>query len=260
MTQVNITPAWAAERPPGKMTTEQLDNDSFEATYAVKMHCNDCTDQIKQCLLGVPGIEKLNFDLQKQIMSVQGSVAPSSVVAALAQCGRDAIIRGTGQPNSSAVSVLETQSFAKGESPVRGLVRMVQVADNNTFFDITINGVASAGNYYASVREYGDVSQGSRSTGPVWHQFDTPIDCRRPSDLDGTLFSGSAFLRAPVNVWEMIGRSFVLSTQPSAGASSDLCGVIARSAGIWENDKQVCACSGKTVWEERKDALQSNIR
>lgn len=242
------------------MSTEKPNSDSFEATYAVKMHCTDCADQIKHCLLGVPGIEKLNFDLQKQIMSVEGSVAPSSIVAALARCGRDAIIRGTGQPNSSAVSVLEAQNVAKGDTPVRGLVRMVQVADHNTFFDITVNGVANPGNYHASVREYGDVSQGSRSTGPVWHGFDTPIECRDASDLGGSLFSGREFLRAPVNVAEMIGRSFVLAAPPAAGTSSDLCGVIARSAGVWENDKQVCACSGKTVWQERKDALQSNIR
>ncbi|QLQ80147.1 hypothetical protein HG537_0D01480 [Torulaspora globosa] len=237
-----------------------MSNDSFEATYAVKMHCNDCADQIKQCLRGVPGIENLNFDLQKQIMSVKGSVAPSSIVTALTKCGRDAIIRGTGQPNSSAVSVLETQNFVKGDTPVRGLVRMVQVSDNNTFFDITVNGVANACHYSASVREYGDVSQGSSSTGPVWHQFDTPIDCREPSDLGRSLFSGRAFLRAPCNVSEMIGRSFVLTAPRSASADADLCGVIARSAGVWENDKQVCACSGKTVWQERKDALHANIR
>ena len=30
-------------------------------------------------------------------------------------------------------------------------------------------------------------------------------------------------------------------------------GVVARSAGAWENEKVVCACSGKTVWEEREE-------
>lgn len=32
-----------------------------------------------------------------------------------------------------------------------------------------------------------------------------------------------------------------------------LVGVVARSAGVWENDKTVCSCSGKTVWEEREE-------
>ena len=32
-------------------------------------------------------------------------------------------------------------------------------------------------------------------------------------------------------------------------------GVVARSAGVWENEKVVCGCSGKTVWEEREEML-----
>lgn len=241
------------------MTAQESDNESFEATYAVKMHCGGCTDEIKNCLAGVPGIDTLNFDLKKEIMSVQGTVAPSSIISALEKCGRDAIIRGTGKPNSSAVSVLETLNAAKGDTPVRGLVRMVQVADNKTFFDVTINGVATAGKYYASVREFGDVSQGTQSTGPVWHRFEEAIECNEASDVDSSLFSGKKFLRAPVNVWEMIGRSFVVTPQPCEPSSDEICGVVARSAGIWENDKQVCACSGKTVWQERKEALNNNI-
>ncbi len=30
------------------------------------------------------------------------------------------------------------------------------------------------------------------------------------------------------------------------------CGVIARSAGLFENMKKICSCSGKTLWEERE--------
>lgn len=29
-----------------------------------------------------------------------------------------------------------------------------------------------------------------------------------------------------------------------------VCGVIARAAGIFENKKKICACSGKTIWDE----------
>ena len=31
------------------------------------------------------------------------------------------------------------------------------------------------------------------------------------------------------------------------------CGIIARSAGLFENEKRVCACTGKTLWEEREE-------
>lgn len=232
-------------------------DDSFEATYAVKMHCNGCTNDIKSCLQEIPGIEGMQFDLGQQIMSVNGTVAPSSIISALRRCGRDAIIRGTGKPNSSAVSILESH---EGKDPltVRGLVRMVQVAEKRTLFDVTINGVEKPGNYYASVREQGDVSKGATSTGSAWHQFEDPIECNQKGERG--LFSGQGLLKAPVNVWEMIGRGFVITGEPShEPKSTDMCGVIARSAGTWENAKQVCACSGKTVWQEREDALHKNI-
>jgi copper chaperone for superoxide dismutase len=38
-----------------------------------------------------------------------------------------------------------------------------------------------------------------------------------------------------------------------------LVGVIARSAGVWDNDKTVCSCSGKTLWEERKDEVKKGM-
>ena len=34
-----------------------------------------------------------------------------------------------------------------------------------------------------------------------------------------------------------------------------LVGVIARSAGVWDNEKTVCSCSGKNVWQERKEQV-----
>jgi copper chaperone for superoxide dismutase len=34
-----------------------------------------------------------------------------------------------------------------------------------------------------------------------------------------------------------------------------LVGVIARSAGVWDNDKMVCSCSGKNVWQERQEQV-----
>ena len=31
-----------------------------------------------------------------------------------------------------------------------------------------------------------------------------------------------------------------------------MCGVIARSAGLFENTKKVCTCDGVTIWDEAK--------
>ena len=65
---------------------------------------------------------------------------------------------------------------------------------------------------------------------------------------------------------ELIGRSILITdtdTDDSSRVSlgdKTIYGVIARSAGVWENNKQVCNCTGKTVWEERKDALHKGLK
>ena len=33
------------------------------------------------------------------------------------------------------------------------------------------------------------------------------------------------------------------------------CGIIARSAGLGENLKKICACDGVTIWDERNKPL-----
>ena len=169
------------------------------------------------------------------------------------------------------MAILETfQKYTidkKKDTAVRGLARIVQVGENRTLFDITVNGVPEAGKYYANIHEKGDISKGMDSIGKVWHKFDEPIECFDKSDLGENLYSGKTFLSAPLPTWQLIGRSFVISKaldhpehEPSSAKDYSFLGVIARSAGVWENNKQVCACTGKTVWEERKDALANNIK
>lgn len=79
----------------------------------------------------------------------------------------------------------------------------------------------------------------------------------------------------PWVVGEMVGRGVVVERvyeddgdgdverrqgqRNGEGAATVVVGVVARSAGAWENDKVVCACSGKTVWEEREEMLGKGI-
>lgn len=78
--------------------------------------------------------------------------------------------------------------------------------------------------------------------------------------------SGAVFVDKPIQIWEMIGRGMVVSKQQEEGEgkfekndSDTLVGVIARSAGVWDNDKTVCSCSGKTLWEERNDEVKKGM-
>ncbi|GAB7339351.1 hypothetical protein MBLNU457_5995t1 [Dothideomycetes sp. NU457] len=236
----------------------------FQTTFAVPMHCASCIKDVSGSLYKIPGISNVHANLADQLISVEGTAAPSSIVAAIQETGRDAILRGSGKTDSAAVCILETHSTSVLD-PVRGLIRMVQVSNNMTIIDLTIRGL-SPGTYQATVRESGDISRGAESTGGIWDLIRAKKESKPESarGVFGTVTVnqsgiGSVFLDKPIQIWEMIGRSIVVSKKQDGPFSKDdpdtLVGVIARSAGVWDNDKTVCSCSGKTVWEERREQV-----
>ena len=138
---------------------------------------------------------------------------------------------------------------------------MVQVAPQMTIMDIGIRGL-SPGTYRATIRESGDISRGPESTGGIWDLFQAKKERRSARGVLGVIQVtkggvGAIFIDKPIHIWEMVGRSVVVTRQQEGKLNREdpdtLVGVIARSAGVWENDKTVCSCSGKTVWEERKE-------
>ncbi|KAE8149228.1 superoxide dismutase [Aspergillus avenaceus] len=244
--------------------------ESFQTTFAVPMTCDGCVKDISSALSKLEGVKKVDANLKDQLVFIEGTAPPSSIVSTIQATGRDAILRGSGTSNSSAVCILETHSNAVSNK-VRGLARMVQVSSNLTLVDLTINGLAP-GKYWATVREAGDISQGATSTGGIWEALKTTVlgsDApKEPRGVFGTVDvddkgRGNVFLDRPLAVWEMIGRSMVVSkTREGPFRQEDpdtLVGVIARSAGVWDNDKQVCSCSGKNVWQERQEQVAQGM-
>jgi copper chaperone for superoxide dismutase len=166
----------------------------------------------------------------------------------------------------AAVCILESHA-SHVENKVRGLVRMVQVAPNLTIVDLSIKGL-SPGTYHATVRETGDISQGPESTGSIWEALKAKKEGTPCRGIFGTVEVGkggvgTVFLDKPIQIWEMIGRSIVVARQRDGkfdrNDADTLVGVIARSAGVWDNDKTVCSCSGKTVWQERHDQVDRGM-
>ncbi|KAK5132804.1 hypothetical protein LTR08_008605 [Meristemomyces frigidus] len=231
---------------------------AFETTFAVPLSCESCIKSVSTSLLKLDGIHTVSASLPAQLISITGTAPPSAIVTAIQSTGRDAILRGSGRADTAAVCILETHSRTVRDS-VRGLIRMVEVAPGTTVLDMTLRGV-SAGRYNVTVRETGDISRGAASTGGIWDA----LQAGQASSAKGVFGSievgagglGSVFLDKPIGICEIIGRSVVVSRQEGQFDREDadtLVGVIARSAGVWDNDKTVCSCSGKTVWEERKE-------
>lgn len=114
---------------------------------------------------------------------------------------------------------------------------MVQVSPEITVIDLTIRGL-SPGTYNVTVRVAGDISQGAASTGDVWEDTRGRLGAMEV----GPTGTGSMLVDKAVAVWELIGRSVVVSRRQEEFAKNDsdtIVGVIARSAGLWENEKTV---------------------
>ncbi|CCG21125.1 Ccs1 protein [Candida orthopsilosis Co 90-125] len=244
---------------------------AFEIVFAVPMECKACVESITNALKPLDGVDKFDINLKSNLVITEGSLPPSEIVKAIQATGRDAIIRGTGKPDSAAVCILESFDPKDRLKPVKGLARIVQVSPQNVFVDLTVNGLPK-GVYYPSIRASGNLSEGALSTGKLFYALD-PINVNQPSNASTTinslgasttedseeLYAGQSFLYAKLTPSQLIGRSIVLSTLQNEVTKDSLVGVIARSAGAWENDKQVCSCSGKTIWQERTDAKAHGV-
>jgi copper chaperone for superoxide dismutase len=104
-----------------------------------------------------------------------------------------------------------------------------------TFVEVTIASY-TPGAYDIVVRETGNLTHGIQSAGqPLRVLGRVEVDERGWGEWSGEV--------EDLQVWEVLGHA--LSVDQVAG-------VVARSAGVWENVKKVCACSGRTIWEEHQ--------
>ena len=167
---------------------------------------------------------------------------------------------------------------------------MVQVRNGLVLFDVGVSNLNEHGPkrggkantesiWAATIRQNGDLSQGPISTGEVWDEPGSAASDETAADafvrkkgflgiveVDATGKGATVLFKEGLPFWELIGRGLVLEKlEPPPSLDSDepvpdkipgeeaVVGVIARSAGVWDNDKTVCSCSGKTVWEEREE-------
>ena len=162
-------------------------------------------------------------------------------------------------------------------SHLQGVIRFIQNGDN-TVIDGTLDGLAP-GPHGIAIHECGDLSQGCDSVGGHYNPRNTrhgsPIDAERHVGDLGNITAdanGRASFKLAdkiITVEDIIGRSVVISQDPDdlGKGTSTLskingncgkllsCGIIARSSGLFENSKRICACDGVTLWEERNTPL-----
>ncbi|XP_015609326.1 copper chaperone for superoxide dismutase [Cephus cinctus] len=242
--------------------------------FAVQMTCQKCVDAVQNSLQGIKGISKVDIDFNNGSVIVETNLPHSLIQEKIESSGRTAVLKGYGT-HASAVSMLGGNSgFSVGDQ-IKGVVRFIQIPEC-CIIDGTIDGL-TPGAHGMHIHECGDISKGCESLGEHFNPYNTlhggPDDepsKRHVGDLgnieaDNT---GRATFRITDNilkVQDIIGRSLVITEgQDDLGKGNNVaskvdgnsgsrlaCGIVARSSGIFENRKQICACDGLTLWDER---------
>lgn len=246
-------------------------NRTAKLEFAVQMSCDSCVNAVKGVLQKEPGVQSVHVDLAKEQVLVETALTSLQVQSLIESTGRRAVLKGMG---GSETDLGAAVAMLSGAGLVQGVVRFLQLSPDRCLIDGTIDGL-TPGAHGLHVHELGDLTQDCRSCGdhfnPLGKQHGAPQDSERHVGDLGNITAapdGRASFRledSQIKVCDVIGRSLVVDSGEDdlgrgkhplskiTGNSGErlACGVIARSAGLFQNPKQICACDGVTLWEER---------
>ncbi|KAK4688730.1 copper chaperone for superoxide dismutase, partial [Tremellales sp. Uapishka_1] len=260
---------------------------SFQTEFAVDMTCQSCVEEVSGVLRDIPGIERYDIDLPNKRVTITGRTPPSQLLSALRSTSRQTLVRGassltqtsflqqaavailesplplTSTTNSSILSSLPSKPSTHKDLPgmneeehtqkVFGICRFVQIAPQTILMDLTVRlpSVSQVGLRQAPFKVYisqtGNMVNPPESTGKSYLELGNIVP-----DKDGY---GDMFKEVSGELWEWIGRGCLVQVDrgEKVGPGEIFAGVVARSSGVWGNEKIVCACSGRTMWEEGRE-------
>ncbi|KAH8300632.1 hypothetical protein KR018_000089, partial [Drosophila ironensis] len=256
----------------------------LQIEFAVQMHKADSeyADSLREALADFGPVE---IDDQVGRVIVQTQRPWSEVFDRIEDTGRKAVLSGFG--GQSAVALINTTGSVVDRTPIQGVVRFTSIT--NEAPGVVVDGVVDGlepGQHGFHIHECGDTSAGCSSVGGHYNPRQSPHggqtageDERHAGDLGNIRAdeSGRATFRFVDPILEMmdiVGRSVVITANPDdlgqGGNQQSLidgnsgeriaCGIIARSAGILENFKRICACDGVTLWDERNKPAAGHSR
>nr|XP_046236308.1 copper chaperone for superoxide dismutase-like [Scatophagus argus] len=248
--------------------------------FAVQMTCESCADKVRAALEGKPGVKSVSVDVSKEEVLVESALTSAEVQALIESTGRRAVLKGFGGSERDLGSAV---AMVAGAGAVQGVVRFLQLSEGRCLIDGTIDGL-EPGPHGLHVHTLGDLTLDCLSCGehynPFGRQHGSPGDSERHVGDLGNIVAGPdgrASFRledSQIKIWDVIGRSLVvdsgeddlgrgghpLSKQTGNSGERLACGIIARSAGLFQNPKQICACDGVTLWEERERPIAGKGR
>ncbi|XP_013110999.2 copper chaperone for superoxide dismutase [Stomoxys calcitrans] len=254
----------------------------IKVEFAVQMKGEQWEKEVSKALKGAGQLE---IDNKQGRIIVHTKEPWYKLQDKIEQTGRKAVLAGFG--GQSAVSIINTTGSDVDRCPIQGVVRFTAIRTDKP--GLVVDGVVDGltpGLHGIHIHESGDVSAGSASVGEHYNPRGSPhgspeddAQHRHAGDLGNIRADDSGratfrFMDSLLEVYEIIGRSVVITQQPDDfgkggneqskidGNSGEriACGIIARSAGILQNFKKICACDGVTLWDERYKPLAGGTR
>lgn len=225
----------------------------LQIEFAVQLNGPNPTTEIQDALKGVGTVE-INKTLGSVIIETENTPW-NEIQSKIEATGRRAVLTGFG--GQSCVSIIDT-----GKCALKGVVRICAVSSENqnekkgSVIDGVIDGLQAHQKYRFNIHECGDLSEGCQSVGNVFKASEMEEKVVE-ADASGRL--SFRMMDKFLNVPDLIGRSVVISKADESNERLG-CGIIARSAGIFENSKKICACDGVTIWSERDKPIAGKGR
>ncbi|XP_041035928.1 copper chaperone for superoxide dismutase-like isoform X1 [Carcharodon carcharias] len=247
-------------------------SDSSKLEFAVQMSCDSCANAIRSALVGVNGIHLVDINVSSEQVLIDTTLTSGEVQALIESTGRRAVLKGMGPTAFKDLGAAVAMLGPEGD--IKGAVRFLQLSEKQCLIEGTIDGL-KPGLHGLHVHEFGDLTSSCLSCGdhynPGENRHGGPDDTDRHVGDLGNIHAneaGRANFRiqdSRLKVWDIIGRSVVVDSSEddlgrgdhplsrTTGNSGDrlACGIIARSAGLFQNPKKICSCDGVTLWEER---------
>ncbi|XP_060711335.1 copper chaperone for superoxide dismutase-like [Hemiscyllium ocellatum] len=245
---------------------------SSKLEFAVQMSCESCANAVRSALTGVNGIQSVDIDVNTEQVLIDTTLTSKEVQELIESTGRRAVLKGMGP--STLKDLGAAVAMLGPEGNIKGAVRFLQLSEKLCLIEGTVDGL-KPGQHGLHVHEFGDLTNSCLSCGdhynPGENRHGGPQDVdRHVGDLGNIRASedGRATFRMEddrIKVSNIIGRSLVIdSGEDDLGRGSHplskvtgnsgerlACGIIARSAGLFQNPKRICSCDGVTLWEER---------
>uniref|UniRef100_A0A182PF38 superoxide dismutase n=1 Tax=Anopheles epiroticus TaxID=199890 RepID=A0A182PF38_9DIPT len=221
---------------------------NIQMEFAVQMRGDGCREAIKKALSDSGTV---TVDTEKGSVLIETSAPWLDIHKRIEATGRRAVLTGFG--GQSAVAIVD---HGNETTNVRGVIRFCTLSSvpgqRGAVVDGTIDGLSSNGIFQLNVHECGDISAGCSSVGDVYDSS--------PISSDGSGRATIRYVNVRLDVSDLIGRSVVIAQSDGGQERRLSCGIIARSAGIFQNYKKICACDGVTIWDERNKSIEAEKR